>query len=167
MPELNGFPVARQKTDNSCWAAAGRSINNWYKLQRKSGKNPMYITDGEFVDACSAAGKNSYSVDVQASAVAALEDLGYETPADERPFPEKNEIKEEIKEGKPLLAIVGADNPEGKRNLEYKGGHWVVIVGISNDGSSIKVFDPAKGATEWIDYDLIVYETIDGEPIYW
>jgi papain like cysteine protease AvrRpt2 len=161
MPRLEDFPTARQNSENSCWACASRSIINWYE------KSPKYSSDQELAAAWNTAkpGQNHNNINIQQSAVAALEDLGYETGADERAIPKADEIKEQIEKGQPLLAIVGESQlPSGEqRNLNYQQGHWVVIIGISSDLSTIEVFDPAEGSIQPVAYNKDTYKS----KVYW
>lgn len=159
MPQLNHFPVAKQATDNSCWASTGRAINNFYKSIGQSGPNPEYKSDQAFADACAKAGKDSsyQNIEVQNSAPAALAILGYSNSADERALPTEDEITKAINEGTPLLAIVAEDRLSTNRNLNVRNGHWVVITGISEDQRTIDVFDPDNGKINTVDYNTETY----------
>lgn len=160
MPNLNNFPTARQDNENSCWACAAREISNWYKLFDKSGRNPVYITDQELAIAwsCRTGNLRHADISVQQSASAALGDLGYLNNTDDKALPERQEICDSIESGRPLLAIVGGSAPNPDPNPDCQGGHWVVIVGISDDGSTIYVFDPDNGIINPIAYNSAIYQ---------
>lgn len=149
MTRLDGFPTATQAAPNSCWACAGREIVNWYIGQGKAGsyRASQFASDQLFADEyAAAAGKPAYSdIDVQRSAADALACLGFGNNTDDSPIPTPDEIRTQLKNGEPLLAIVGGTNPGTKPNLKAKQGHWLAIVGIDDAGSQIEVFDPAEG----------------------
>lgn len=156
MTRLDGFPTATQAAPNSCWACAGREIVNWYIAQGKAGayRASQFDSDQKFADEYAAAAKNpAYKdIDIQRSAADALAYLGFGNNTDSRPIPLPDEIRDEIGDKKPLLAIIGSTNPRGKPNLAAKEGHWLVIVGINDDGSQIEVFDPAEGKVVAVAY---------------
>jgi ABC-type bacteriocin/lantibiotic exporter with double-glycine peptidase domain len=157
MPVLAKYPVAKQQTANSCWACAARSIANF--------AGSAYASDQKLADAYAAKTKKPANGDINKmqSAADALARLGFPSKADSEPFPTPKEILDEINKKTPILAIVGDTNPKGKRNLKYQEGHWVVIVGISDDGKTIDVFDPADGALHQVAYDAATY----GKGVYW
>lgn len=160
MPELQNFPTARQATPNSCWACASRQINNWYESRQESGQNAAYDSDQNLANAWSAATNDPARADinVQQSAAAALEDLGYENSIDGRALPTQHEIKGAIEANKPLLAIVGDAAPNPNPNPNYQNGHWVVIIGISDDQVNLTVFDPDDGLTHVVPYNVDTYQ---------
>ena len=143
MPTLN-FPVAKQEDVNSCWACASRMISNYYVALGKGGANKKIDSDTDLAKLV------GLSIDKQESASAVLATLKYANNADSAPIPTEEEISDAISDGTPLLAIIGPDDPKGKRNLKAQNGHWVVIVGI--DKSVISVFDPANGSTGTVAY---------------
>lgn len=159
MPQLNNFPTAKQADPNSCWACAGREISNWYQSLNKSGTNPMYGTDQSFADAwMHATDDPTHSkIDIQQSAAGALEDLEYRNNTDSSALPEAQEIADAINANMPLLAIVGDAPPNPNPNPDYQNGHWVVIVGISDDDATLKVFDPDDGLIHDVDYNDATY----------
>lgn len=144
MPSLSNFPVAKQEGKDSCWACVTRMINNYYVAAGKGGTNKKIDTD---TDLAKLVGK---TIDKQESAAAALATLKYANSADSAPIPTKEEIKDAISDGTPLIAIIAVDNPGGKRNLKAQQGHWVVIVGIEED--VISVFDPDNGKINTVAY---------------
>lgn len=91
------------------------------------------------------------------SASRVLRDLGHRNNADDHALPTREEIKDSIAKNKPLLACVGAPAPANGLDLDFIGGHWVVIVGISEDGSKITVFDPEDGILHKVDYSDKTY----------
>ncbi len=166
MPHLEDFPTYKQKTDHSCWACAGRAISNWFVSKGKGGRNKTYESDQLFADAWAVVSSDrAYAdIDVMQSASAALADLGYTNNTDEYPIASADDIKAEIEKGNPMLAIVGTSKPaDGKANNEYKEGHWVVITGISENGSKLRVFDPDNGVEHEVDYSNEIYT----EGVYW
>ena len=165
MPQLADYPTAIQETPNSCWAAAGRSINNFYQGIGKSGENPVYDSDQAFANAwATASGDEEHAdISIQQSAAAALEDLGYANNTDDAAIPSPDEITAAINDNMPLLAIVGGEAPDPNPNPEYQNGHWVVIVGISDDKTTIDVFDPDNGLINTVAYNAVTYQ----EGSYW
>ena len=159
MPQLQNFPVAQQQTCNSCWASAGRAINNWYQMQGWSGANPVYHTDQAFATAWANITNNpvNANINIQQSAAAALGDLGYDNNTDDHALPTRDEITEQINDNRPLLAIVGATPPNPNPNPHYQNGHWVVIVGISNNQQTLNVFDPDNGNINNVAYNQNQY----------
>jgi len=171
MPILEGFPTAEQKRTESCWACAARMINNWFA--KKSGK-PTYDNDQALATAWSKSldkgkdVKNPTNIDIPQSAAAALADLGYKNYTFTTVIAEPGEIADEIGKGHPLLALVGTEKPpKGEPNLNYKGGHWVVITGISDDRKRIEVFDPDDGAKKFVLYEKSKYEREGYEMQFW
>lgn len=160
MPQLQNFPTAKQATANSCWAGAAREISNWYQSLQKSGQNPIYKSDQEFANAWAkkTGQQNHADINVQQSAAAALEDLGYKNNIDDRALPTKAEITDEIKNHRPLLSIVGNTAPNPNPNPYYQNGHWVVIVGISDNQTKLNVFDPDDGKIHEVDYNAATYQ---------
>ena len=154
MPSLANYPVYKQAADNSCWACAARSIANF------NFGNPVtkYATDQDLAKAC-----GFPDINTQQSAAAALAKIGIGNNTDDHPIPSAAEIKEQIEANRPLLTIVGAGDPKGVPNLKCKLGHWVVIVGISDDGKTIGVFDPDQGKVNQLPYDPATY--VKG--LYW
>ncbi|QWP78602.1 hypothetical protein J5226_09490 [Lysobacter sp. K5869] len=156
MTRLDGFPTATQAVSNSCWACAGREIVNWYIGQGEAGsyQASQFDSDQKFADQYATAAKDpAYKdIDVQRSAADALAYLGFDNNTDSRPIPEPDEIRVELRSKKPMLAIIGSTNPGKKPNLDAKEGHWLVIVGINDDGSRIEVFDPALGKVVTVAY---------------
>lgn len=169
MPELNNFPVDKQANPNSCWACAGREINNWYQSKGGSGRNPIYASDQAFATAWENATNppdpDHGRINIQQSAAAALGDLGYGNNTDDRAVPTAAEIAGSITKGEPLLAIVGDQPPNPNPDLDYKNGHWVVIVGTSYPAApiTIDVFDPEPGQIVTVDYDQATYQP----GVYW
>lgn len=159
MPQLKDFNGARQQDPNSCWASASRAISNYYLTRREAGQNPMYPSDQAFANAWAAETKNPVNRDIsiQQSAAAALGDLGYPSVIDDSALPTQVEIRDAILAGTPLLAIVGAAPPRPNPNPNYQNGHWVVIVGISDDLKTISVFDPDTGRTDDVPYNAATY----------
>ncbi|UCD85818.1 MAG: C39 family peptidase [Deltaproteobacteria bacterium] len=154
MPKLEGFKAAKQAKQNSCWASAARAITNWY-----AGKE-LYATDKDFAKAWKeATGKQVHAdIDVQQSAAAALLDLGYDNNTDDHALPTAAEIANQINNERPLLAIVGNAPPNPNPNPNYQNGHWVVIVGISDDQTKLSVFDPDDGKIHDVDYYAATYQ---------
>lgn len=160
MPELTGFPTAQQAKPNSCWACAARMIHNWYQAHGQSGGKPAYNSDQALANAWATA-KNQGAlgkIDVQRSAAAALDGLGYTNGADGCALPTPDEIRDQMNQDRPLLSIVGNALPQGKRNLAAQNGHWVVIVGISQDGGTLQVFDPEDGQIHNVAYNAQTYQ---------
>jgi len=157
MPTLPNYPIAKQATANSCWAAAGRSINNFYQLLGKSGTNPAYASDQAFADAwAKKTGNNTNkNINIQQSASAALWSLKFKNNTDSAAVPTKQEITDAINANQPLLAIVGDAPPNPNPNTAYQNGHWVVIIGIN--GSNISVFDPDDGKVHTVAYNAATY----------
>lgn len=160
MPRLNNFPTAVQETANSCWACAAREISNWYQARGESGNNPVYNTDREFATAwANATGDQGHAdINVQQSAAAALEDLGYNNNIDDHAIPTQQEITDAINDNQPLLAIVGNAPPNPDPDPNYQNGHWVVIVGISDNQANIDVFDPDDGQIHTVAYNAATYQ---------
>lgn len=144
MPSLPNFPVAKQEGENSCWACAGRMINNYYYAQGKAGNNPKFDTDTAIAE------KVGLSIDKQESAAELLAQLNYANNTDGKPLAARSLIKKEIAKGKPLLAIIGKNNPGNKANLNVTQGHWLIITGIEDD--TISVFDPDDGKIRTVAY---------------
>ena len=96
--------------------------------------------------------------------------MGYENGADEFALPIEDDIEKAIKQGTPLLTNVNtvALPKNTKLNLNAKGGHWMVIVGIDKNDNKIAVFDPAEGKIVTVDYDSEEYKnkTYSAE-MYW
>src|SRR5262249_47163021 len=117
MPRLEGFPAAAQQGENACWACASRMIINWFERDSKNGK---YASDTALAEAWSQKTKNATNanINIQQSAAALLGDLGYANNTDSAAMPTKEEIKDAIEEGTPLLAIVGGTRPSKGPNLE-------------------------------------------------
>ncbi len=160
MPRLPGFPTAQQATQDSCWACAAREINNFFQSLGQSGPNPVYGSDQAFATAwANASGNpNNGNINIQQSAAAALADLGYANNTDDHAIPTPNEITRAINSNQPLLAIVGGAPPNPNPNPNYQNGHWVVIIGISADQTTIDVFDPDDGQVHTVRYDTSVYQ---------
>ncbi len=152
----SGSATHKQAFANSCWACAARHIVNFY-----AGK-ATYVSDATL---CNDLGK-TYEINTQSSAAAALGDLGYASGADDAAIPTEKEIGEAIAEGKPLLANIGA--PKG-RDIKFKGGHWVVIVGIDQTQKPAKlaVFDPATGTVDECAYDDAMCNLYSAESLCW
>ena len=141
MSDLVNFPKAKQQYDKSCWACASRMIINYYS------KEVMYSSDKKLAEHVRLTA-NSYQ-----SASNVLHGLGYKNEADDQAVPTLTEIKKAIDAGTPLLACVGAEEPietNGKieRDLNFRGGHWVVIVGVDVAKKELHVFDPDSGIVE-------------------
>ncbi|HKQ77861.1 MAG TPA: papain-like cysteine protease family protein [Blastocatellia bacterium] len=155
--ELTGFPSGasyKQAGTYSCWAAAARAIINYYA------KSEICKSDQELVDAWNRKMGTKYDLSVSQSASAALLDLGFKCPADGSAIPTADEIEAEMGRGIPLLANVGTTPlpSKVKRDVKYKDGHWVVIVGINGSKTKIDVFDPADGNIKEVDYDAVTYQ---------
>jgi hypothetical protein len=165
MPSLQNYPIAIQATLNSCWAAAARSINNFFQSLGQSGQNPPYPSDQALATAWAVKTRDIAHADinVQQSAAAALGDLGFGNNTDDHPLPTQAEITAWITANKPLLAIVGPVPPNPSPNTDYQDGHWVVIVGISADQARIDVFDPDNGRIHTVAYNAATY----GQGPYW
>ncbi len=161
MPVLANYPVYKQAAENSCWACAARSIVNFNFGNPKE----TFASDQELAKAyATKAKKPAYAdINVQRSAADALTLLGIQTGADSEPFLTADEIKGEMDKNRPVLSIVGTTNPGGKRDLKYTAGHWVVIVGISDDKKTISVFDPANGKIGTVPYNAATY----AQGVYW
>jgi hypothetical protein len=157
MTVLKNYPEAQQETPYSCWACAARSIINFAK-----GKI-VYDSDQALATAyAEAAKKPAYAdINVMRSAADALWSLGFESGTDGSPIPTKQELEQEFKNGKPFLSIVGDVNPKGQPNKKYQEGHWVVLIGLSND--DLSVFDPADGRTNVVPYNAATYT----KGVYW
>jgi papain like cysteine protease AvrRpt2 len=157
MPKLKDFPTAIQERPNSCWACATRMIINYYDNAQ------TYGSDQALANAWNTAkqGRGYNNIDIQQSASGALMDLGYKNNADDQAIPTKGEIRDAINDHKPLLAIVGTTAlASGEaRNLAAQQGHWVVIIGISDDQSTIDVFDPSDGNVRPFAYNSRTYKT--------
>lgn len=161
MPQLLNFPVAPQADPNSCWASTARAINNWYVMRQQAGQNPNYDTDQDFANAWAKVTNDPAhaNINVQQSAAAALADLGYNNNTDDHALPTAAEIAAEIKKYRPLLAIIGDAPPNPNPNPNYQNGHWVVIVGISDDQTMLYVFDPDDGQIHYdVDYNTATYQ---------
>jgi hypothetical protein len=156
MPILDGFLKAKQEKENSCWACAARMIINYYYGDQK------YGSDQALADAWDAAkpGEGHNDINTQQSASGALMDLGYTNNVDSDAIPTKDEISEAISKGQPLLANVGTTPlaTGKKRNEAAQQGHWVVIIGISDDKNTIDVFDPDDGKVHPVPYDNRIYK---------
>lgn len=63
--------------------------------------------------------------------------------ADNSPFPEWDDIKNEIDADRLLIGCV-ADKPTKTRDLEVTGGHWIIISGYEEIGNKIYVLDPFR-----------------------
>jgi hypothetical protein len=162
MPVLANYPVAKQAVPNSCWACAARSVANF-----NGGKKPAvtYASDQALADAYAKASKTPGNGDINKmqSAADALYYLGFRSNTDSAPLPTPDEILKEIKADKPILSIVGSTNPGKKPDIKYKKGHWVVIVGISDDKATISVFDRAEGKVLAVPYNAATYSN----GVYW
>lgn len=76
--------------------------------------------------------------------------------ADDSPFPNWNEIKEEIDADRLLIGCV-ADKPTKTRDLEVTGGHWIIISGYEESGNKIYVLDPFREfGSFWMDCPTLV-----------
>ena len=164
MPQLISFPTRPQARPNSCWAAAGRAICNWYAMSTSIG--PTYATDHAFAAAWATASHDPHhgDIDVQQSAAAALEDLQYPNNTDSRALPTADEIAATINVGMPLLAIVAPTAPNPSPNLAAHAGHWVVIIGIDDAKTTLTVYDPdpslqGQDNVAYVAYDPKVYMT--------
>lgn len=171
MPRLEGFPAARQAAKESCWACAARMITNWFAI---NSVKPSYDTDQALATAWSESPnkgkdvKNPTNIDISQSAAAALADLGYKNYTFSTVIAEPGEILDDIGHGRPLLALVGTERPSNREpNLEYKGGHWVVITGINDDGTLIEVFDPDDGAKKIVPYHISEYMREGYDTQFW
>jgi hypothetical protein len=162
MCRLNHFPVAQQAVGNSCWAAAARSIVNWYHQNGHAGPNPLYGSDQALADAWSVASGDAANADinVQQSASGALADLGFFNETDSAALPTPGEIADALHAEKPLLAIIGTTVPDPDPNTEYQDGHWLVIIGITNrqPDANLLVFDPADGLVHTVPYNTSTYQ---------
>ena len=161
---LNNFPVARQAAANSCWAAAARSIINWYRGLGQAGPNPSYASDQALATAWARASDDpaNANINVQQSASAALEALGFINNIDAAAaLPTPGEIADAINIGIPLLAIIGATFPNPNPDTAYQDGHWMVIIGITStrEDASLLVFDPNDGAVHTVSYNASTYQT--------
>jgi hypothetical protein len=174
MPYLTPYPKSLQATGNSCWAAAARSICNWYPLIGKPG--PTFDSDQAFADAWAVATGRPIHKDLekQQSASAALADLRHPNNTDSAAIPSPGEIADAMNLGMPLLAIVAPTEPNPSPNLRAQDGHWVVIVGIDDAGQNLAVYDPAHDENDHVrsvSYDPKVYYTSVGlkDPVtlYW
>lgn len=154
MPILKNYPVAKQAVENSCWACAARSIVNFSKGQI------VYGSDQALANAYADKSKNpaNSDIDEMKSAADALFWVGYKSNIDSAPIPTPEELIAEFSGNKPLLSIVGGADPKGKPNAKYQEGHWVVLIGISDDGKSLSVFDPDDGKVHVVAYNAAVYE---------
>jgi hypothetical protein len=126
-------------------------------------KAQTYGSDQALANAWNSAkpGKSHNNIDIQQSASGALTDLGYRNNVDSDAIPTKDEIKDAMNSGQPLLAIVGTTALASgeKRNLAAQQGHWVVITGISSDQLTIDVFDPSDGNVHSVAYNSSTYKT--------
>lgn len=161
MPILKNYPVAQQAVETSCWACAARSIINF------NGGNPrsIYDSDQALADAYAAKSKKPANADIgeMQSAADALYWLGYPSVIDSAPIPTPDELIAEFDNNKPVLSIVGAGDPKGKPNKAYQKGHWVVLIGISDDKKNLAVFDPDDGKVRSVAYNVATY----GGVAYW
>lgn len=161
MPVLKNYPIYQQADENSCWAAAARSILNF-----KAGKAD-YASDQALADAYAARTGNpgDRDIHVMRSAADVLARLGIPNNIDDAPIPTPDELVGELNKNRPFLSIVGDTRPKnGKPDKAYKEGHWVALIGISDDGKNeLSVFDPADGKLHLVAYDAAVYR--DG--LYW
>lgn len=164
----------RQPTENSCWLACAAMVANYY------GENNPNLNVEKFAE------RYGFDINEMGSAVEAIETAlrdtykNMEMPADECAIPTFEEIKKQIlgdndvRESRPLLCCVGItegvpypeDTSRAKPELEYEGGHWILIVGFEDD--NICVADPS--AREWnitkVPYDLLEYKRQDAR-LYW
>lgn len=158
MPILKNYPMAKQAVANSCWACAARSIANF-----NAGRS-VYGSDQALANAYAAKTKNpdNANINEMQSAADALYRLGLRSVIDEAPIPTPGELVAEFEQNKPVLAIVGADDPKGVPKKAYQQGHWVVLIGISDDGKSLAVFDPGDGKLH-----TVAYAATYGSDGYW
>jgi hypothetical protein len=138
-------------------------INNFYQSLGESGNNPVYGSDQALADAWAAVTRNQQNanINIQQSAAAALGDLGFDNNTDSAAIPTQDEITDAINDNQPLLTIVGDAPPNPNPN--YQNGHWMVIVGISDDQATISVFDPDDGQIHVVNYNASTY----GAGAYW
>lgn len=148
-----GSYMATQAVANSCWACAARSILNY-----KAG-TIVYASDQALANAYAKAAKKPEYADINKmrSAADALHYLKMGGYIDEAPIPKPDELEGEFAKGKPFLSIVGNLDPKGKPNDKYQEGHWVVLIGLSDDKKKLAVFDPENGKLNPIPYDATVY----------
>lgn len=134
--------IVRQTTENDCWICCAAMIYNYLHpkapVTYKNGvMDPMiqrYLTE------------HHKSTKDQGPAIELMEYLGVtDGGANDKPFPQKGEIKSQIDNGGLFLCCVGGENPKGEANLEYKGGHWVILYGYEDDGNILYFADPDKG----------------------
>lgn len=126
--------------------------------------------------------------DVQGNPIIALEKIlqndlpssWVDDGADGVPFPRLSNIIETIAADTPLIACVAGSKPnKGKRNLNVKDGHWVIIAGVeypqddesiqSKDYGFLYVIDPAVGHLEFVEYNKSQYLSDEnlGRYLYW
>ena len=74
-----------------------------------------------------------------------------------------NQQEAEFLQNKPVLSIVGTTDPGGQPDPDYQEGHWVVVIGISADKTTIEVFDPTTGLVNTVPYNAQTYEP----GVYW
>jgi Papain-like cysteine protease AvrRpt2 len=159
---LNNFRVAQQAVENSCWAAAARSIVNWYHGCAQAGPNPVYASDQELATAWALASGDQTNADInmQQSASAALAALGFINNTDAVALPTPGEIADAINSGIPLLAIIGTTVPDPNPDTGCQDGHWMVIVGITStqQDADLLVFDPNDGQIHTAPYNVSTYQ---------
>ncbi|WP_429930671.1 papain-like cysteine protease family protein [Agrobacterium vitis] len=154
MPVLENYPVYQQAEATSCWACAGRSISNYLVAP-----GAPFASDQAFATAWFQVTHDPVNAEISTmqSASAALIDLGVHNNTDGAPLPTIEEIVEQIERQRPMLTIIGDDNPDGKPNIEYQDGHWMVIVGADQAANTITVFDPATGTLATVAYNASRY----------
>lgn len=91
--------------------------------------------------------------------------------ADDKSVLLEREIETCISNNAPILCCLSGVKPRGEmqgemypKNLNVKNGHWVVIIGISEDDSQIMIADPGSGtgAPVVVDFNKVMYNRM-----YW
>lgn len=171
MSQLSGFGFISQSGENTCWIATATMIYNY--LFGES------LTEADVIEFA----KENYSlgdiavnkipcgsaVDLLCKLAWNRNQINLSIGTDDKSVLSKGEIENCISNNAPILCCLSGTKPRSQmvnemypRNLDVKNGHWVVIIGISDNKRQILIADPGSDEPVAVDYNEVTYNRM-----YW
>lgn len=166
MSQLNGFGFISQSGENTCWIATATMIYNYLFGASLTEEDVI-----EFVKRNYQYGDITVNQIPCGSAVNLLCDLAINrnqtnlpVGADDKSVLSEGEIENCISNNVPILCCLSGTQPRSQKvngmyppNYRTQNGHWVVIIGISDDKRQILIADPGSGAPVTANYNKVTY----------
>jgi hypothetical protein len=127
------LPPTKQKTANSCWAACGSALSNYFADSEGKGtaRDQDAVAQGIGAD-----------INKVASMEAVLAFIGCYAKAedvevDEANLPDRQEIAKELLAGRPIVVGINDAELKNPKTDQLKDGHYMIIIGVEDSNGQL------------------------------